>query len=361
MTSQHSDPSLHRQANHGSMVHASNIEAPDEQTLLEPRQDRASIGWLAIAGAGVAVAALLADAALRDGSPRNRPPRAARLAAWGAAMLASSVLVDSAMEHYRGSYQKRAMTVAPPAAAVTVAAAVATALSPRFLRLKSAIFSFAVLTGLAGTGFHARNIVRRTGGLSLNNVFYRAPFGAPAALALAGAGGLGAAVVQRASARYAASAPASAASPLGTYGAARPDRTTIGRAMGFLTATGLFGLTAEVGLLHFRGAFQNPFMWAPVLCLPATGAALLAKSVETRLADPAINRWAGVGLGTTAFLAIAGTGLHAWGVGRSMGGFRNWTQNLFAGPPIAAPPSLAGIAFLGFAALDLLRPYPDES
>jgi hypothetical protein len=312
---------------------------------------RARTGWLAVAGAGLVVAGLLAEALADDDSPVRRPVRGAQLAGWGAALLATSVLADSTIEHYKGSYQKPEMTIAPPAAAITLVTAVATALSSRLLRCKAAVFSAAIVTGLIGTGFHARNILRRPGGLTLNNVFYRAPFGAPAALALAGAGGVGAVLAQRASRPRKGS--------LRSYQSRLADahvaRTRVGTGMSWLTASGLFGLTAEVGLLHFRGAFHNPLMWAPIVCLPASAVAMLAAGEEPRLSSAGANRAAHWALGTTSFLAIAGTGLHAWGVGRGMGGWRNWTQNLFAGPPVAAPPSLAGIALLGFSALDLLR------
>ena len=44
-----------------------------------------------------------------------------------------------------------------------------------------------------------------------------------------------------------------------------------------------------------------------------------------------------------------------------MGGFGNWTQNLFQGPPMAAPPSLLGIGLTGLAALDLLKDEKEEA
>jgi hypothetical protein len=290
---------------------------------------------LALAGGGLVVAAIAGS--LLDGNRGARPGRAARLAACGAGLLAASVLADSAMEHYRGSYKKRAMFVAPVAAAVTLATAIATALSGRFSACKAALFGGAMATGLFGTGFHIRNILRRPGGLSFNNLFYRAPFGAPAALVLAGAAGIGAVAADRAGQR----------GPFFDSG----QREGVGRCLGALTAAGLFGLTAEVGLLHFRGAFHNKLMYAPIIGVPLTGAALLAAVVDP---TPARRRLAREALETTAALGLIGTGLHTYGVSRNMGGFWNWTQNLFQGPPIAAPPSLAGIALIGFSALDLL-------
>ena len=60
-------------------------------------------------------------------------------------------------------------------------------------------------------------------------------------------------------------------------------------------------------------------------------------------------------------LGVAGTGLHAYGVSRNMGGFGNWTQNLFQGPPMAAPPSLLGLGLMGLSALQLLESREEEA
>ena len=54
-------------------------------------------------------------------------------------------------------------------------------------------------------------------------------------------------------------------------------------------------------------------------------------------------------------MGIAGVAFHAYGVSRSMGGWRNWRQNAFNGPPLPAPPSFSGLALAGLAALGLLR------
>lgn len=282
---------------------------------------------------------------------RSRSSRAARAAATGSALLASSVLADSAIEHYRGNYRRRAMFAAPGAALLTLAAAIATRREARSARWEGAAYAGAVATGIVGTGFHARTILRRPGGLSLNNLFYQAPFGAPGALALAGGAGLAAIAAQRVSTFDARRDAAHDAKPE----AAQPvmdRRLRTARGVAALAASGLAGLTAEIGLLHFRGAFHDPLMYLPVAAVPVTGAALLAAVAAPR--RRLRRRLAARALTVTAVLGVAGLALHAWGVGRNMGGFHNWTQNLFAGPPIAAPPSLAGIAALGFAALDLL-------
>jgi hypothetical protein len=48
-------------------------------------------------------------------------------------------------------------------------------------------------------------------------------------------------------------------------------------------------------------------------------------------------------------------GFHLFGLSRRMGGFRNWSQNLLAGPPLPAPPAFSALALAALAALDLLQ------
>jgi hypothetical protein len=62
----------------------------------------------------------------------------------------------------------------------------------------------------------------------------------------------------------------------------------------------------------------------------------------------------------TALLGFAGSGFHAWGVSRNMGGWRNWQQNLLNGPPVSAPPSFTGLALAGLAALGLVEDLTNE-
>lgn len=285
---------------------------------------------LALTGAGL-IGAVAGGALARPGSG-ERPGRPARLAGYGAALLAASVLADSAMEHYRGSYAKSAMYAAPVASALAMIAGVATAGTRAGRWLKTGAFSAAAASGLIGLGFHVRNILSRPGGYRMNNLFYRAPFGAPAALALAGAAGLGAVGADRT--------------------ASGPQARRSGRLIAMLTALGLYGLTAEVGLLHFRGAFQDKAMYLPVVAVPLAGSAM---AVAAARPSASARRIAAGGLKTTAALGAVGVGFHAYGVSRNMGGFRNWQQNLLQGPPIAAPPSLAGLALVGLSALDLLK------
>ena len=121
--------------------------------------------------------------------------------------------------------------------------------------------------------------------------------------------------------------------------------------MAAVTSGGLLGTAGEAGLLHFRGAFHNPFMMLPVT-LPPLGAALILARVAA--AGPGRNhrftRW---WMRLLAAMGIAGVGFHAYGVSRNMGGWRNWSQNILNGPPLPAPPSFAGLALAGLAALGI--------
>ena len=277
----------------------------------------------------------------------DRSPDPARQLDISSALLALAVLCDSAIEHYRGSFQNRAMY----APLVTSAAALCAGLGvPRQSRAfsassspaapdktRTAIQLLSAGVGCAGLAFHAYNILKRPGGLSWLNLFYAAPVGAPAALVLSGMLGR--------SAHHARACTHTAVPPATTR--------TLGRQLAGITAVGLLGTAGEAALLHFRGAFQNPAMVLPVT-LPPIGGILLGSAALTpgRPRCHRLTRW---WLKLTAVLGIAGVGFHSYGIARSMGGWRNWSQNLLNGPPLPAPPSFTALAIAGLAALTLIE------
>jgi hypothetical protein len=268
--------------------------------------------------------------------------RAARRLNRGSALLATSVLLDSAMEHYRGSFKNRAMFTPLVASALMLAISVhgTTDREPSIHRARHAVSVAAAATGLAGTAFHFWNVLKRPGRLAWQNLFYGAPVGAPMAILLAGLLGTAAERVR--------DHPAGAAPRLFGLSAAR--------VLAAVTGVGLLGTSGEAALLHFRGAFQNPAMFAPVT-LPPVAAGLL---LNTALSDQAgERRFTRAWLWLTAAMGGAGVLFHAWGVQRAMGGWRNWSQNLVDGPPLPAPPSFTGLALAGLAAIGLLREHPD--
>jgi hypothetical protein len=206
-------------------------------------------------------------------------------------------------------------------------------------RVRDSIYAAAALTGVVGTGFHVYNIGKRPGGFCWQNLFYGSPLGAPAAVALAGL--------------------------LGYYserlrdseGGATPRvfGMPAGRALAALTAAGLVATSGEAGLLHFRGAYHDPFMFVPVT-VPPIAAALLSETAATHPHRPRrLTRW---WLRLTALVGFLGAGFHVLGVSRNMGGWRNWSQNVLNGPPIPAPPSFTGLALAGLAALGLIEEHP---
>ena len=317
----------------------------------------------AVAASGLALAGLAAMAFTRTvqarPAPRPRPRswltepspvldskvtvRAAQRLNRAAGVLAASVLADSAVEHYRGSFANKAMVTPLVTASLSLAASAHGNADGRRSphRLRDAVYVLAGLTGVVGTGFHIYNVAKKPGGFSWQNLFYSAPLGAPAALSLSGAMGFLAERVRD-------TRPGQSPYILGL---------PAGRVVAAATGAGLLGTVAEAGLLHFRGAFNSPAMYAPIVIPPVTaallGSAALGRTGQRR---PAVRWW----LRLTALMGYVGAGFHVRGVARQMGGWRNWSQNVLNGPPIPAPPSFTGLALAGLSALGLLEDHPDD-
>lgn len=246
-----------------------------------------------------------------------------------AALLAASVLADSTVGHAHGSYTNPGMFAPLLTAGAALLAGMRGALKGGTLAGQRRVYRTALQVGAAGAAFHFYNVFARHGRFSWANLFYGAPLGAPAALSLAGALGLGA---------------------LRAGNGAAPTQAEA-RQLCAIVSAGLAGTTAEVALLHFRGAYHNPFMWLPVTVTPLAAAALAGHAGAPALIP---RRTARAWLAAAALLGIGGIGFHAFGVARQMGGWRNWRQNVLSGPPLAAPPSLTALALGGMCALALL-------
>jgi hypothetical protein len=252
------------------------------------------------------------------------------------------VLADSSVEHYRGSFKNKAMFTPLVVSALTLAMSIhGTAdMRPGAHRARDATYLLAAATGLLGTGFHFYNVTKKVGGFSWQNLFYGAPLGAPMAILLSGLLGFCSERVREGRRRRRSEV-------LGL---------PAGQTIAAVSAAGLLGTTGEAGLLHFRGAFHNPFMAIPVT-LPPVGAALLfATLAERRGRTHGLARW---WMRLLTAMGLAGIGFHAYGISRNMGGWRNWSQNILNGPPLPAPPSFAGLALAGLAALELMKEHSD--
>ncbi|WP_175922880.1 hypothetical protein [Burkholderia latens] len=260
---------------------------------------------------------------------------AARLLNRSALLLAGSVLADSGIEHYRGTFHNRAMIAPLVASTLSVLASVHGHAddTPQRHRLRDAVHVAAAAVGLAGSAFHLYNVTKRPGRFSWHNLFYGAPLGAPVALLLSGLLG---ATGERLRARP-ADAPRIAGLPAG-------------RALAGLVAAGLVGTLGEVGLLHFRGAFQHRAMFAPLIVPPIAALSAARIAMSRPCGDRRFSRW---WMRATAVLGCVGVAFHARGVARQMGGWRNWSQNVLSGPPLPAPPSFTALAIAGLAATAL--------
>jgi hypothetical protein len=286
---------------------------------------------VAVAATGIAAATAIGWLLQRAWRPSDdRKLRAAEALGAGAAILCLSVALDSGIEHYRGQFKDRAMFVGPTMALLGLAAATCVAFRPRSANAALPRIAFATVgvTGLVGLGFHTYNILKRPGELDALNLFYGAPMGAPAALTLVGLYGVIA----------------------GEMLSGRPYvETRLPRHTAALVAFSLAGTIAEAGLLHFRGAFQDPAMYAPVTIPPLAAMSIGAAAFSpraTRLAEPLLK--------ATAILGIAGPMFHAYGIHRNMGGWRNWSQMILQGPPLPAPPAFLGVAVAGLGILPTL-------
>ena len=301
--------------------------------MLVPRQPEPSHRpLLGVAAATVTAAAGIGWLLQRAWKPKgDKQQGAAQALGAGAAILCVSVALDSALEHYRGRFKDPAMFVGPSMALLGLGAAAYIAFRPERANDKLPKVALVTVgaTGLIGLGFHAYNILKRPGELDALNLFYGAPFGAPAALTLAGLYGVIAG--EMLSGR--------------DYVRTRLPKHTAG-----LIAFSLMGTVAEAGWMHFRGAFQDPAMYAPVVIPPLAALAIGAAALSPRataVAEPLLK--------ATAVLGIAGPMFHAYGIHRNMGGWRNWSQMILQGPPLPAPPAFLGIAAAGLGILPALK------
>src|SRR6185437_2645115 len=156
---------------------------------MSPGQRPGLVLFGAIAGAAGATAlALRRKPAARIA---RRPTRdaiviAAQRLNRAAGLIATSTLLDSGIEHYRGTFHNKAMITPLVVSALTLAVSAHGTRDKRKVahRVRDPVYAAAALTGVVGTGFHVYNIGKRPGGFCWQNLFYGSPLGAPGAVAL---------------------------------------------------------------------------------------------------------------------------------------------------------------------------------
>ena len=124
----------------------------------------------------------------RRSGPRRSRHRAARRLNRAAGVIATSVLIDSAMEHYRGNFHNKAMFTPLVASSLSIAVSLHGLSDKRHGAhpLRDVVYAIAGLTGVIGTAFHLYNVTKKVGFFNWQNVLSSAPLGAPAAMSLSG-------------------------------------------------------------------------------------------------------------------------------------------------------------------------------
>ena len=253
------------------------------------------------------------------------------------AVLTLLTLAEVLTGHFRSGFPLRAQHAPFASGGLLVVAAVATVAAPSAQWASAALTAagwLSIATGVIGVGYHHYyGIAEKAGGYKwlLHYLMYGAPQLAPLALSASGA----LAVI--------------AANGI----AGRPAVLGIGLRTALLgtVAIALAGAVAQAGILHYRGAFNNPLMYAPF-----TAPLLAAAGSAWFIADPSAPlRSALTFLFVLTFVTgFVGVGMHLRGLDRQMGGLRVWLFNLLQGPPVWAPTMFSGFAVVGLAVVHLL-------
>lgn len=254
------------------------------------------------------------------------------------AIMALLVTVEAWLGHYRSGFPLRAQLAPLAVGGLLVAAGLAAAVVPGARWVHSGLRVAgvaAVVTGLIGVGYHHWfGIVKKAGGYRwlLHYLMYGAPQLAPLALSVVGALAL------------------IAAHALGGH------ETLLGaplwRILLATASVGLAGAIIQAGILHYRGAFNTPLMYAPFVVPPLAVAAAAWMAAAPGDAAEVASR---ISLWSTFLTGFLGLGMHLRGIDRQMGGLSVVLANLLQGPPPFAPAFFAGLSAVGLASLELAR------
>jgi hypothetical protein len=118
------------------------------------------------------------------------------------------------------------------------------------------------------------------------------------------------------------------------------------RTLSGLTALSTLGLGFEIYLEHYKGSFNDKWMWTPIALTPPLTAAGVAGVFSERTA----RTWLPALSAMYAADGVIGVVTHLRGVQRKPGGFSEPTYNLVMGPPLLAPGSLALVGGMGLVA-----------
>lgn len=259
---------------------------------------------------------------------------------WSALLVAATTLVllaDALSGHYRSGFAFRAQYVPFVSGGLLLVSAMLAGVAPEVAWANKALRAagwLAVVTGAVGFGFHHYyGIAKKPGGYKwlLHYLMYGAPQLAP--LALTGTGVLALIVAD------------------GLARRANFVGINVRSALFIFVAIALAGAILQAGVMHYRGAFNNPAMYAPFVApLCAVFVSVWAAFAPGREASLALA----ILLWLTFLTGFVGLGMHLRGLGRQMGGLYVALFNWLEGPPAFAPALFASLAVIGLVAVYLL-------
>jgi hypothetical protein len=253
------------------------------------------------------------------------------------AVLTLLLLADAFAGHYRSGFAFRSQYAPFISGGLLVITAILATVKPKAewanLALRVA-GSLAIVSGMVGFAFHHYyGIVKKPGGYSwlLHYLMYGAPQLAPLALALTG-------VLALVAAKGLANGVIFAS-------------VSFKSALLMLVAIALAGATIQATILHYRGAFNNPLMFAP---LSAPALAVIMSIGMIVVPNKVMSLVLAIFLWVTFLIGFVGLGMHLRGFGRQMGGLYVTVFNWLEGPPAFAPALFTGFAAVGLIAIYFL-------
>lgn len=259
---------------------------------------------------------------------------------WVALVLASLtllILADVFAGHYRSGFVFRSQYAPLISGIVLVTTALAAMLRPEAsianLALQIAGW-LAIVLGLIGSGFHHYyGIAKKPAGYKwlLHYLMYGAPPLAPLALAIIG-------ILALITAK-------------GLANQSNIGGVNLRTALLISIALAIAGATLQATILHYRGAFNNPFMFAP-LTVPVLAIVMAIWMIMS--SNAVIVSLFSILLWLTFVIGFIGLGMHLRGFGRQMGGLYVTVFNWLEGPPAFAPALFTGFAAVGLIVVYLL-------
>lgn len=123
------------------------------------------------------------------------------------------------------------------------------------------------------------------------------------------------------------------------------------RSLSALTAIAAAVTTAEIYFEHYKASFGNKWMWSPIVVTPPVVVAGIGGVFSPRWA----KLWLPITAGVYTANGLLGEYLHARGVARKPGGWKNASYNVPMGPPIVAPGLMCIVGAMGLLAAVLRR------